>query len=71
MLRKVADGVWYIEDADGLPAALVTTLQDGTPLGLAEQWWTASQTLVRDLADSDTVRDMLMRPSSDDESDEG
>jgi len=46
MLRKVADGVYWTEDADGLPAALVTTLDDGTPLKVAEQWWTASRTMM-------------------------
>lgn len=59
MLRKVAEGVWWIEDADGMPIALVTALDDGTPLAVAEQWWAASQTLLRDLNGSDTVRDML------------
>lgn len=67
MLRKVADGVWYIQDADGMPAALVTALDDGRSLAVAEQWWTASQRLLRDLGDSDIVRDMLERQSPGDD----
>ncbi|MGH3278505.1 MAG: hypothetical protein ACRDNW_05135 [Trebonia sp.] len=39
MWHKVADGVYCIEDADGLPAALVMALDDGTPLKAAETWW--------------------------------
>lgn len=50
MLRKVAGGVWWIEDADGLPAELVTVLDDGTPLSAAESWWTASARVIETLA---------------------
>jgi hypothetical protein len=60
MLRKVANGVWRTEDADGMPAAVVTALDFGKPLPVAEQWWTASQMVLHDLVGSDTVRDMLM-----------
>jgi hypothetical protein len=59
MLRKVADGVYWIEDADGLPSALVTTLDNGTPLKVAEQWWTASRTMM-DPA-TDLGRELLER----------
>ena len=59
-LRKAADGVYWTEDADGLPAALVTTLDDGTPLKVAEQWWwTASRTMM-DRA-TDLARELLER----------
>ena len=71
MLRKVADGVWCIEDADGMPAALVTAMEDGTPLVVAEQWWNASQMLLRDLTGSDTIRDMLKRQGSGDDERDG
>jgi hypothetical protein len=38
VLRKLADGVYWTEDADGLPSALATTLDDGvTSLRAAEQ----------------------------------
>jgi hypothetical protein len=47
VLRKLADGVYWAEGADGLPAALATTLDDGvTSLKAAEQWWAASQRLL-------------------------
>lgn len=46
MWRKVADGVWCIEDADDLPMALATTLDDGTPLRVAEQWWAAARDVI-------------------------
>jgi hypothetical protein len=46
ILRKVADGVYWIEDADGMPLALVTTLEDGTPLKAAEPWWAASSRML-------------------------
>jgi hypothetical protein len=47
ILRKLADGVYWTEDADGLPAALATTLDDGiTSLKAAEQWWSAGQRLL-------------------------
>lgn len=59
MLRKVAEGIYLAEDADGLPAALVTTLDDGTPLKVADQWWTASRT-VMDRATA-LARDLLER----------
>lgn len=52
MLRIVADGTYWIEDAGGLPAALVTTLDDGTPIRAAEPWWAASRALL-DLLTSD------------------
>jgi hypothetical protein len=39
------------EDADGLPTALVTHLEDGTSLKVAEQWWAASQNLLRTLTE--------------------
>jgi hypothetical protein len=43
--HKVAAGVYWIEDADGLPLALATTTDDGTPLKVAEQWWAASNAM--------------------------
>jgi hypothetical protein len=43
MWRKVAEGVYCIEDADGMPLALATTLDDGTPLKAVEPWWAASR----------------------------
>ena len=47
VLHKLADGVYWAEDADGLPTALATTLDDGvTSLKAAEQWWAASQRLL-------------------------
>jgi hypothetical protein len=47
MLRKVADGVYWIEDADGLPMAfLVTVLADGTSLKAADSWWAASRRML-------------------------
>lgn len=47
-----------------MPAALVTTLDGGTPLAVAGQWWSAAQGLVRDLTNSSTVRDWLERQAS-------
>ncbi|MGH3165809.1 MAG: hypothetical protein ACRDN0_07925 [Trebonia sp.] len=46
MLRKVAEGVYWIEDAEGSPLALVTALEDGTSLKVAEQWWAASRRML-------------------------
>jgi hypothetical protein len=47
VLHKLADGVYWTEDADGRPAALATTLDDGvTSLKAAEQWWAVSQRLL-------------------------
>ena len=46
MLRKVADGVYWIEDADGLPMALVTALDDGTSLKAAGPWRAASRRML-------------------------
>jgi hypothetical protein len=46
MWRKVADGVYCIEDADGMPLALATTLDDGTPLKAVEPWWAASRRML-------------------------
>jgi hypothetical protein len=46
MWRKVADGVYCIEDADGMPLALATTLDDGTPLKAAEPLWAASRRML-------------------------
>jgi hypothetical protein len=46
MWQKVADGVYCIEDADGMPLALATTLDDGMPLRVAEQWWSASRRML-------------------------
>jgi hypothetical protein len=46
MWWKVIDGVYWIEDADGMPLALATTLDDGTPLKAAEPWWAASRTML-------------------------
>jgi hypothetical protein len=46
MLRKVTDGVYWTEDADGLPMALVTALADGTSLKAAEPWWAASRRML-------------------------
>ena len=60
MWQKVADGVYAIMDADGLPAGLATTLDDGTPLKVAEQWWSASRKLV-EWAGSDAARELLER----------
>ena len=60
MLRKVADGVYWTEDADGLPLALVTALDDGTSMKVAEQWWDASRRLL-DWVSSDAGRDWLKR----------
>jgi hypothetical protein len=40
-----------VEDAVGLPSALVTALDDGTPLKAAERWWMASRTLLQTLAE--------------------
>lgn len=48
-----------------MPLALVTAMDDGTPLIVAEQWWNASQMLLRDLTGSETVHDMLKRQISD------
>jgi hypothetical protein len=58
MLRKVAGGVYWIADANGLPLALATALDDGTPLKVAEQWWAVNSTLL-DWASSDAGRDWL------------
>ena len=58
MLRKVADGVYWSEDADGLPMALVTALDDGTSLKVAEQWWVPGQLLL-EWAASGAVSDWL------------
>jgi hypothetical protein len=57
MWRKVADGVWCTEDADGMPAALATSLDDGTPLRIAEQWWGLGQRLL-DWVGSDAEREL-------------
>jgi hypothetical protein len=46
MWRKVADGVYCIEDADGMPLALATALEDGTPLEAVEPWWAASRRML-------------------------
>jgi hypothetical protein len=46
MLRTVTDGVYWIEDADGVPMALVTALADGTSLKAAESWWAASRRML-------------------------
>lgn len=46
MWQKIAHSVWCIEDADGLPMALATTLDDGTPLKVAEQWWAAARGVI-------------------------
>jgi hypothetical protein len=35
--------MYYIEDVDGMPLALATTLDDGTPLKAVEPWWAASR----------------------------
>jgi hypothetical protein len=53
MWHKVADGVYCIEDSNGLPMAVATALEDGTPLRIAEQWWDASRRLL------DSCRDWL------------
>jgi hypothetical protein len=45
MLRKVVDGLYWIEGSDGLPIALATTLDDGTPLKVAEEWWSTVRRL--------------------------
>lgn len=50
MLRKVANGVYWIEGPDGLPVGLTTTLDDGTPLKVAEQWWSATGRLAEWIA---------------------
>jgi hypothetical protein len=60
-LRKLADGVYWTEDADGMPAALATTLEDGvTSLRAAEQWWAAGQSLLEWTA-SDAGREWVER----------
>ena len=58
MWHKVADGVYAIEGPDGLPIALMTTLGDGTPLRVAEQWWAGSRTLL-EWAKTDAGRERL------------
>jgi hypothetical protein len=35
MWEKVAEGVYCFEDVDGMPLAVATTLDDGTPLKVA------------------------------------
>jgi hypothetical protein len=60
MWQKVAAGVYWMEDADGLPLALASAMDDGTSLAVAEQWWAASQALV-EWAGSDTGREWLRR----------
>lgn len=50
--------VWAIEGSDGLPIALTTTLEDGTPLQVAEQWWAGSRALL-DWVVSDAGREWL------------
>jgi hypothetical protein len=52
--------VYAIMDADGLPAGLATTLDDGTPLRVAEQWLSASRKLA-EWADSDAAGELLER----------
>jgi hypothetical protein len=39
MLRKVVDGVYWIEGPDGTPVGLTTTSDDGTSLKAVECWW--------------------------------
>lgn len=56
--HKVADGVYWIEDAGGLPLALASTMDDGTPLRVAGEWWAASRALT-DWAGSDAGREWL------------
>jgi hypothetical protein len=57
VLHKLADGVYWAEDADGLPTALATTLDDGvTSLKAAEQWWAASQRLLDPALDALIIR---------------
>lgn len=46
MWQKVAHGVWCIEDDDGLPMALATTRDDGTPLKVAVQWWAVARDVI-------------------------
>jgi hypothetical protein len=60
MWHKVAAGVYWIEDADGLPLALATSTDDGTPLKVAEQWWAASNAPIG-WAGSDAGREWLSR----------
>ena len=38
--------MYWIEDADGLPTALVTALADGTSLKAAEPWWAAGRRML-------------------------
>lgn len=54
MLRKVADGVYWIKGPDGLPVGLATTLEDGTSLEVAEQWWSATRGLAERLSTPET-----------------
>jgi hypothetical protein len=58
MWHKVAAGLYWIEDADGLPLALASAMDDGTPLKVAEQWWAASSALL-DWAVGDAGREWL------------
>lgn len=58
MWHKVADGVYAIEGLDGLPIALMTTLDDGMPLRVAEQWWAGSRRLL-EWAKTDAGREWL------------
>jgi hypothetical protein len=59
MLRKVVDGVWWTGDADGLPAARVTHLEEGTSLRAAGEWWAAGQAVTATLAQC--ARELLGR----------
>lgn len=58
MWHKVADGVYAIEGPDGLPIALATSLEDGTSLRVAEQWWAGSRASL-DWVESDAAREWL------------
>lgn len=45
MWHKVTGGIYWIEGPDGIPVGLATTLDDGTPLKVAEQWWAVNRRL--------------------------
>jgi hypothetical protein len=65
-VAKVAGGVNAIEDTDGLPVALATALDNGTPLQVTEQWWGLHRRLC-EWAASDEARELLKRAGEADE----
>lgn len=56
--QRVAGGVWCVEDVDGLPVALVTRLDDGPSLAVAEQWWSYLEGLI-EWASCDAAREVF------------